>query len=87
MKNSYSKFNAVSICAALILFISASTFAQEADPIMYWDFSSTEQRTTVEQISGIADTLEGNFGLATGINGNGVTAELLIRNGIEVISV
>ena len=72
MKNPYSKFSAVSIFAALILLISAFTFAQEADPIMYWDFSSTEQRITVEQISGIADTLEGNFGVATGINGKGL---------------
>ena len=39
---------------------------------MYWDFNNTDQRTTVEQISGIADTLEGNCGIAAGIKGNGL---------------
>lgn len=39
---------------------------------MYWDFSNMENRTTIEQQSGIADTLEGNFNSASGINGNGL---------------
>ena len=72
MKIFIFKNRLLGLSAAIILFLSAFTFAQEGDPIMYWDFSSTDQRTTVEQISGIADTLEGNFSVAEGIKGSGL---------------
>jgi len=60
------------ILLAIMLLLSVTTFAQKADPIMYWDFSSSDQRTTVEQVSGIVDTLEGNFSLAAGMKGKGL---------------
>ncbi|MCP4726742.1 MAG: LamG domain-containing protein [bacterium] len=46
--------------------------AQDKSPILSWDFSEINNRTTVEQQSGIADTLEGNFMTAPGIRGRGL---------------
>lgn len=60
------------ILSVIILIISSVSFAQDNDPIMYWDFNRTDNRTTIEQHSGIADTLEGNFNIAPGIKGNGL---------------
>ncbi len=53
----------------MFLFYNPSV-AQE--PNLYWDFNQVNNRTTLEQKSGIADTLEGNFKLASGIKGNGL---------------
>ena len=46
--------------------------AQDVSPVLSWDFSEINNRTTVELQSGIADTLEGNFKIAPGIKGNGL---------------
>jgi hypothetical protein len=46
--------------------------AQDVSPVLSWDFSEINNRTTVELQSGIADTLEGNYHIATGIKGNGL---------------
>jgi len=40
----------------IIFIISTVSFAQDNDTIMYWDFNRTDNRTTIEQHSGIADT-------------------------------
>ena len=56
---------------ALVLF-SCFVTVQAQNPVMYWDFEKNENRTTIEVISGIADTLEGNFEKAKGINGTGI---------------
>lgn len=53
-----------------MLLIYKLSVAQE--PVLYWDFNEVNNRTTLEQKSGIADTLEGNFKLAPGIKGNGL---------------
>lgn len=45
---------------------------QAQNPVMYWDFEKIENRTTIEVISRIADTLEGNFEEASGIHGMGL---------------
>lgn len=42
------------------------------DPMMHWDFETIEGETTVERISGTADTLEGNFEEARGVKGTGL---------------
>ena len=42
------------------------------DPMLYWDFENNENRSSIEVISGIADTLEGNFEEAEGIIGTGI---------------
>ena len=56
---------------ALVLFGCFVT-VQAQNPIMYWDFEKNEDKTTIERISGIADTLEGNFEEAKGIKGTGI---------------
>jgi len=59
------------VFAFLFLFLYNNlSIAQE--PILSWDFNEVKNRTTLEQNSGIADTLEGNFKLAPGIKGNGL---------------
>ena len=54
----------------LVLILCHSARSQE--PILSWDFSDISNRTTVEQQSGIADTLEGYFNSAPGISGKGL---------------
>ena len=46
--------------------------AQAQSPVMHWNFEINEGRRTLEVISGIADTLEGNFEEAIGIDGKGL---------------
>jgi hypothetical protein len=59
------------VFALLFIFLFHNlSFAQE--PVLSWDFNEVTNRTTIEQKSGIADTLEGNFKLAPGIKGNGL---------------
>jgi hypothetical protein len=49
---------------------SARLWAQ--NPALYWDFENIENRTTIEVVSGIGDTLEGCFTEAEGVRGNGI---------------
>jgi len=58
-----------------ILFTMALHFqseAQDVSPILSWDFSEINNRSTVEQQSEIADTLEGYFKTAPGMKGDGL---------------
>ncbi|WP_372932390.1 LamG domain-containing protein, partial [Mariniphaga sediminis] len=54
----------------LVILFNYSSVAQE--PILSWDFNEVKNRTTLEQKSGIADSLEGNFKLVQGIIGKGL---------------
>lgn len=45
---------------------------QAQNPIMYWDFETNRDMTTLERVSGIADTLEGHFEEARGVAGTGI---------------
>jgi hypothetical protein len=59
------------VFAFLFIFVFNNlSVAQE--PILSWDFNEVNNRTTLEQKSGIADTLEGNFKLDPGVKGNGL---------------
>ncbi len=63
--------------AGIIMFFISIIFysplkAQEPRPILFWDFASIINRTTLEQQSGIADTLEGYFNTSPGVIGNGL---------------
>ena len=60
------------LMATMLLIFSVPGFSQNPDPVMWWDFSSVDNRTTIEKKSGVADTLEGNFQIAPGISGNGL---------------
>jgi len=46
--------------------------AQDVSPILSWDFSEIHDSTTIEQQSGISDTLEGYVKTAPGISGSGL---------------
>ena len=60
------------ISGLLTMGLLATLVAQNPAPIMWWDFSTIESRTTLEKQSGIADTLEGFFQPAEGIRGGGL---------------
>lgn len=56
-----------------IFFILLLPFLSKAQkPEISWDFSEINDRKTIEQQSGIADTIEGNYQLAPGIKGTGL---------------
>jgi hypothetical protein len=48
--------------------------------LLSWDFEEITNRTTLEKVSGIADTLEGNFKVAEGIKGNGLRLDGFTTN-------
>jgi len=68
--NQKSRLKTVALVYSLILIFCSHAKAQE--PILFWDFSEINNRATLEQQSGIADTLEGNFNSAPGMSGNGL---------------
>jgi hypothetical protein len=45
---------------------------QDANPLMHWGFELVENRNLMDQSSGIADTIEGNFQTAPGVSGQGL---------------
>jgi len=45
---------------------------RDSDPIMFWDFEKANIKTSIEDISGPADILEGNCKEAKGIKGTGL---------------
>lgn len=57
---------------SIFLTILLYNASQAQDALLSWDFSAINNRTTTEQQSGIADTLEGNFNSAPGMKGNGL---------------
>ena len=56
----------------VILAISIPAFAQVKKNVLSWDFNGIKNRKVIEQQSGTADTIEGNFRLSPGVKGNGL---------------
>ncbi len=56
----------------LIAFMLAPGKFYAQEPILSWNFNEVNNRTTIEQQSSIADTLEGNINTSPGIIGNGL---------------
>jgi hypothetical protein len=56
----------------LSLMLYSPLQAQDAKPILFWDFGTIKNRTVTEKQSGIADTLEGYFNASQGIVDNGL---------------
>ncbi len=54
----------------LLVVFHCSVRAQ--NPLMYWDFETNTDTTTLEKVGGVADTLEGNFEEAGGVKGRGL---------------
>jgi len=60
--------------------------ARVQDPIMYWDFEKTENKTSIEIVSGTTDVLEGNFENAPGVRGTGLRFDgftTVLRHSLE----
>ena len=57
---------------ALLFIFLIKNLSVAQEPILSWDFNEVNSRTTLEQKSGIADTLEGNFNTSPGIIVNGL---------------
>ncbi|WP_197171035.1 LamG domain-containing protein [Novipirellula aureliae] len=58
--------------SASTLILLTSSFAHAADPVMHWDFSTLDDGTTVENVSGMDDAVEGHARLAAGMEGDGL---------------
>ena len=58
------------LISSLIILLAFNIKAQ--DPAAHWNFRNLSNNNSVEIISGIADTLEGNFQIAEGIAENGI---------------
>ena len=70
------------------LFVLPPLLLRSQSVIMQWDFESITNRTCVEPGTRIADTLEGNFEIATGVVGNGLRLDgastRIVRAGAHV---
>ena len=62
----------VLILLMVFVFFNITAFSQQPDPIISWDFNNINNRTVIEKISGVADTLEGNFSVVKGVEGKGL---------------
>ncbi len=75
------------ISAWLILLIVSVATAQT--PVMTWDFETIKDGKAIEQDSKIADTIEGHFEQAAGVNGKGLRLDgfttRVIRTGKETV--
>ncbi len=72
----------------LSLFTVIPMFAMSQKPIVQWDFENINNRKAVEVATNIADTIEGNFELATGVIGKGLRLDgfttRVIRKGKDI---
>ena len=71
-----------------LLFFIMPLFARSQTPVMQWDFENIRNRNTIEVSTNIADTIEGNFGEATGVSGKGLALDgftaCVIREGSDL---
>ena len=56
----------------LLLFLSSSSVVMAQNPVMQWDFETIKDGKSIEASTKIADTIEGNFEEAAGIQGKGL---------------
>jgi hypothetical protein len=73
-----NKFKHVILLFSSVIVLFYSSNAQNI--LLSWDFEEITSRTTLEKVSGIADTLEGNFRVAEGIKGNGLRLDGFTTN-------
>ncbi len=55
-----------------LLFAGMPLLAMSQNPIMHWDFENIRNRNSIEVLTDIGDTIEGNFEEATGVAGKGL---------------
>ena len=67
----------------LLIFIVIPIIAISQKPVMRWDFENIKNRNSIEELTSIADTIEGNFEEAAGVVGKGLRLDgfttLIIR--------
>ena len=72
----------------LFLLFAIPSVVRSQTPVMQWDFESVKNRNTVEAVSNITDTIEGNFEEAAGVTGKGLRLDgfttRIIREGKEL---
>lgn len=73
----------------LFMFLFFSTFTIAENPVMKWDFETIKNKESIESSTNIADTIEGNFEEATGVNGKGLRLDgfttRIIRKGKDIV--
>jgi hypothetical protein len=72
----------------LLLFLGFPLAGIGQNPVMRWDFENIKNRTVIENATHIADTVEGYFGEAPGVAGNGLRLDgftaRVIRKGADL---
>ncbi len=72
----------------LILLFAIPSVVRSQTPVMQWDFETIKNRNSVEAVSNITDTIEGNFEEATGVIGRGLRLDgfttRIIREGKDI---
>ena len=75
-------------CSYLWLCIFSSSIAMAQTPIMIWDFETIKNGQVIEGSSQIADAIEGNFAMTSGIRGTGLRLDgfttRVVRQGKDI---
>lgn len=75
--------------SVLIFFLLLSLIMKAQKPVMKWDFETIKNRKTIDLSGSVADTIEGNFEEAAGVNGKGIRLDgfttRIIRDGRNLI--
>jgi len=69
MKNIYICLNNYSLTIATFLVVVINCNAQEK-PLAWWTFGSNDGKTVIDKVSGVSDTIKGNFWFLEGVSGN-----------------
>ena len=72
----------------LFLLFAIPSVVRSQTPVMQWNFEKIKNRNSIEVSTNIADTIEGNFGEATGVSGKGLALDgfttRVIREGSDI---
>ena len=72
----------------LFLLFAVPSVVRSQTPVMQWNFETINNRNSVEAVSNITDTIEGNFEEATGVIGQGLRLDgfttRIIREGTDI---
>lgn len=70
----YNNHNIKFLHFCLIVFTSATTLAQYS-PVAWWDFESKKSKSVFEKVSGVNDTIKGNYWFSDGVSGKGLKCD------------
>ena len=72
----------------LFLLFAIPSVVRSQTPVMQWNFETIKNRNSIESVSNITDTIEGNFEEATGVIGQGLRLDgfttRIIREGTDI---